>query len=149
MVQRSAHIFEITNEMIKDLTLPGLRVFAANEAFVCGIPRDVRQQIGNWMEERTADTYTRSHRDVMKLVWDQIGVRHNSSGPTEGRDTPYDLKCSALGTEEHDGNKRRKTRWDQEDKAVKEPACPLTISTLRRWMQQRRKPGTSPRRGQA
>ena len=41
-------------------------------AFRAKIPRDLRQYLGNWMAESTADVYTREKRNVVCFIWEQV-----------------------------------------------------------------------------
>ena len=59
------------------------------------------------MDERTADAYTRGHREVIEMVWDMISRKHAKAEPTEGRPTPHSLKCDELNTLEVSNKKRK------------------------------------------
>ena len=55
-----------------DLTWHSFRVFMPDCAFQAQIPRDLRQYLGNWMAESTADVYTREKRNVVCSIWEQV-----------------------------------------------------------------------------
>ena len=54
------------------MTLHGLRLWAAEMAYRTEVPRDLRRYIGQWSEEKTADTYTREHAIIITKIWNHI-----------------------------------------------------------------------------
>ena len=98
MVRRSASYINITEQEIENIKLPGLRVYGANEAYRCGVPVELRQTIGNWASAKTADTDTRYHREVLKMVWQMLARKHEDALDTPGIKTPYNLLCKDIGT---------------------------------------------------
>lgn len=69
-------------------TLPGLRVFMAEQAYQAGVPRDQRRYIGRWASDQTADVYTREHRSVILSIWQKVT---QASGTTKATYVPQDL----------------------------------------------------------
>ena len=73
-------------------TLPGLRVFMADQAYKAGVSRDQRRYIGRWANESMADTYTRDHRRVITNIWTEVMKQEERSGKEyipEDLDHPY------------------------------------------------------------
>ena len=129
MIAISMTAFDITHEVISTMTLPSLRVFAANEAYVCGVPRTIRKSIGNWISEKTADVYVRDHRRVMHMVWNLIGQKHDTAGCTEGRPTPYNLRTSALDLPSPADEAKKRSREVDEETRKRET---MTLKYLKR-----------------
>ena len=96
MVRMRAGAVGLTHDEVDGLQLAGLRVYAANGSYTCGVPRKLRQTIGNCANEKTADTYTRHHRDVLTMIWRMIANIYEGAGDTVGVNTPHTLLCEEL-----------------------------------------------------
>eukprot|EP00971_Amphidinium_carterae_P341191 6479873-Amphidinium_carterae.1 len=62
----------LSSAEVGTITLPSLRVFAADLAYAAGISRDSRRYLGRWAEAQTADVYTRDHRTVVSNIWSEM-----------------------------------------------------------------------------
>ena len=69
-------------------TLPGLRVFMAEQAYQAGVSRDLRRYIGRWASDSTADVYTREHRKVIVNIWKEVT---NKDTAAEAKMVPLDV----------------------------------------------------------
>lgn len=82
-------------------SLPGLRVFMAEQAYQAGIPRDQRRYIGRWASDQTADVYTREHRSVILNIWQQVmkkgGTKQTAHVPEDLTAPYYDLGAQDTG----------------------------------------------------
>ena len=70
-----------------------LRVFAANEAMVAGLPRELRRYIGRWANEETADVYVRDTRVAILKGWELMMEAQDKAGCSlgVGKEVPLDL----------------------------------------------------------
>ena len=55
----------VQTTVVADMTLHGLRLWAAEMAYQADVPRDQRKYIGQCSSENTADIYTRDHRHIV------------------------------------------------------------------------------------
>ena len=62
----------VPTEVIRTMTLSGFRVFMPNLAFKYELARERRRYLGRWVQESTADVYTREHRTVVTGIWNEV-----------------------------------------------------------------------------
>eukprot|EP00971_Amphidinium_carterae_P330947 6464260-Amphidinium_carterae.1 len=82
---------------VSTITLPSLRVFAADLVYAAGISRDSRRYLGRWAEAQTADVYTRDHRTVVSNIWSEMLRNQVTLQSYEPRTVAEDLQGQDYG----------------------------------------------------
>ena len=78
----------VDGSVVSDMTLHGLRLWAADMAYQAGVPREQRKHIVQWSQEDTADTYTRNNRTVITNIWSTITKQLDATNP-KARTDPH------------------------------------------------------------
>jgi hypothetical protein len=65
----------------------------AEMAYLAQVPRDLRQHIGQWAQEATADVYTRNHSQIIMDIWERVLAKppesHTELRPADPADKRY------------------------------------------------------------
>ena len=74
-------------------TLHSLRLWMAEMAHLARVPREMRKHIGQWANEKTADTYTRDHARIITDIWQMVLNKppdsHHCERPVDPSDAYY------------------------------------------------------------
>ncbi len=89
----------VQTTVVADMTLHGLRLWAAEMAYQADVPRDQRKYIGQWSSENTADIYTRDHRTVITNIWSTITDRLDKLYAKARDAPPEEITHEAFDTE--------------------------------------------------